>query len=96
MRECRKFCQRGSNFDGFLVDERSQIPRTKAFRWRADEYWLGSVVIFQSFSVNPDQYCKEALYFCDFSGWSGPPVPLPSGSAHAAHVILVHTCITYT
>ena len=26
------------------------------------------------FYVTPDQYCKENLYFCDFSEGSGPPV----------------------
>ena len=33
------------------------------------------------------QYCSEILYFCNFSGGLGPPLPL-SGSAHG-HLNLV-------
>ena len=38
------------------------------------------------FSGDPDQYCKETLYFCEFSGGGGPdPLsPPPSGSAHGS------------
>ena len=34
-------------------------------------------------SGDPDQYFQETLYFCDFSGESGPPI-LPSRSANEA------------
>ena len=29
------------------------------------------------FSGDPDQYCYETLYFCDFSGGSPDPLPPP-------------------
>ena len=38
------------------------------------------------FLWDPDQYCKETLYFCDFSGG-----PAPSGSAH----VVALTCRVY-
>ena len=42
-----------------------------------------------SFLGDPDQYCNESLYFCDFSGGgggSGPPVFPPLRYAHATGV----------
>ena len=63
---------------------RQQNAIEMAFRWRADarpniECWLGSFVIF---SGDPDQYCKETLYFVIFQGGPDPLPPSP-GSAHA-------------
>ena len=44
-----------------------------ACQWSPNiECWLDSFVIFR----DPDQYCQEILYFCDFSG--GCPDPLSS------------------
>ena len=49
MRTSRKFCQKGPNLDGFLVDEGREDPNTTisgpmqrntfkmAFHWRADD-----------------------------------------------------------
>ena len=48
-----------------------------AFCWRADagqKLNAGLVAFFCDFSGNPDQYCKETLYFLIFQG-SGPPLP---------------------
>ena len=50
-----------------------------AFRWRGDDGpTLNAGLVALCFSGDPDQYCYETQYFCDFSGWggeSGPPVP---------------------
>ena len=40
--------------------------------WPVMEYWLGSFVIFQGIRT---RIAKKNLYFCDFPGGSGPPVP---------------------
>ena len=55
-----------------------------AFRWRADNGpSLNAGLIALRFLGNPDQYCQETIYFCDFSlgggggGGSGPPVLPP-------------------
>ena len=47
--------------------------------------WLGSFVIF---SGVPDQYCKETLHFCDFSGGGGSGPPAPSGSTHEGALLV--------
>ena len=54
------------------------------FRWRADGGpTLNVAGLFAcDFTGDWDQYCLETLYFCDFQGGSGPPVP-PSGSGSA-------------
>ena len=49
---------------------------------------VGRFVIFQD---DPIQYCKETLYFCDFSGGGGGGVghcPPPYRSAHALTFLL--------
>ena len=55
-----------------------------AFRWRADnDPTLNAGLVACDFSGEPDQYCKETLYFCYFLGGTGPPAPPPpSGSTH--------------
>ena len=59
------------------------------FRWRADDgRTLNAGLVALGFSGDPDQYCKETLYFCDFQGGSGPPAP--SGSAHV--MLIIHLC----
>ena len=48
-----------------------------AFRWRADgDPTLNAGMVALSFLGDPDQYCKETLYFCDFSGGRDPRPPL--------------------
>ena len=84
----------------FLVDEGWEDPNTTicgpisarqrnailmAFRWRADDGpTLNAGLVALCFSGDPDQFCYETLYFCDFSGGGGPDLlpPPPSGSAH--------------
>ena len=49
-------------------------PAKMAFRWRAD----GGPTLnsgFVAFTGDPDQYCKETLYFCGFSGQVRTPAP---------------------
>ena len=50
----------------------------KAGHYRADDgssFNAGLVTLY--FSKDPDKYCLETLYFCDYSGWgSGPLSPL--------------------
>ena len=55
-----------------------------AFRWRADDgTTLNAGLVASSFLGDPDQYCWETLYFCDFpggggGGWGyGRPAPTP-------------------
>ena len=60
------------------------------FKWRFAggpmvAKWLGRFVIFQG---DPVQYCKETLYFCDFSGEGGSDPCPPYGSAHALTFLL--------
>ena len=45
-----------------LARQRNAIKM--AFRWRAD-----AGLVACDFSRDSDQYCKEILQFCDFSGW---------------------------
>ena len=47
----------------------------------ATECWLGSFVILG----DPDQYCEETLYFCDFSGGYGLSVT-PLDPPHGMHL----------
>ena len=67
-----------------------------AFHWRADYFngpQLNACLVALWFLGDPDQYCWETLYFCDFSwgggggggGWT--PCPPPSGSAHALAIM---------
>ena len=48
------------------------------FRWRADDGpTLNPGLVASGFSGDPDQYCYETIYLCDFSGWGGgygPPL----------------------
>ena len=50
------------------------------------------------FSGDPDQYCSETLYFCDFSG-GGVRLPVPpSGPAHAFYMqteTLKYSCSSF-
>ena len=47
-----------------------------AFRWHVnDGTSLNGSFVF--FLWDPDQYCKETLYFCDFSGGGGGGVWTP-------------------
>ena len=82
-----KFCQRGSNSDALffsLVEARARM----AFRWHAnDGTSLNGSFVF--FLWDPDQYCKETLYYCDFSGggWGGLDPLSPSGFIFFTHKI---------
>ena len=73
MRESRKFCQRGSNFDNifFLVNEgrgskyhyKRAIIGPPAFRWRADDGpTLNAGFVAFWFLGDSDHYCQETLY----------------------------------
>ena len=54
-----------------------------AFRCGAnDDPTLNAGLVALSFLADPDQYCVENLYFCDFSVSGGPDPLTPSGSAH--------------
>ena len=45
-------------------------------RWCADDGpTLNAGLVVVRISRDPVQYCEEILYFCDFSGGLGPPVP---------------------
>ena len=83
----------------FLVDEGTDHPNTAingsssacqgkaieiASRWRANNGpTLNAVLVALLFFRDPDQYCKETLYFHDFSGGGGVQTPCPpSGSTH--------------
>ena len=49
-----------------------------AFRWRADDgLTLNAGLVALLFFRDPDQNCKETLYFFCFSGGSRPPVSPP-------------------
>ena len=49
-----------------------------AFRWCADDGpTLNDGLVALCFSGDLDQYCKETLYFCEFSGGLGVALGLP-------------------
>ena len=57
-----------------------------AFCWRVNGPPLNAGLVAMWFLADPDQYCWETLYFCDFSG-GGVRTPWPpSGSAHGMHL----------
>ena len=79
MRGSRKFF-RAINLERFVIDINGQSSARQrnaiemAVCWRDDD------------AGDPDQYCKETLHFCAFSGGGGVQItcfPPPSGSAHA-------------
>ena len=93
MRGSRKNCQRGSKFVYLFIDRGIEDQNTAingqssahqrnaiemAFYWRSDDGpTLNAGLVAFWFSGDMDQYYKETLYFCDFSGeGSDPPPPL--------------------
>ena len=56
-----------------LSSARQRNAIEMAFRWCADD---GPTLNAGLVAWDPDQYCKETLYFCDFKGGSGPCPPL--------------------
>ena len=63
----RTFCERGSNFDDFLVDEGSEGPNTtlsgpSSTRWRADDDLAGVLTCI----------AKRPYIFVIFQGWADP------------------------
>ena len=69
-----------------------------AFRWRPDDgptlnAGSSSFVIFQGIWTR----IANKPYFCDFSGWSKPPVPTPpSGSAHDICLLQLYNALQTT
>ena len=53
-----------------------------AFRWRVNDGPTLKAGLVSDFSEDPDQYCYETLYFCDFSREGGLDPLAPSGFTH--------------
>ena len=89
MRGSRKFVRGGLNLIKKLIDEGIEDLNTAingpsstcqrnaiemAIRWRADGgTTLNTCLVASRFSVGPDQYYKETLYFCNCAGGGAAP-----------------------
>ena len=82
------FATGGPTLTIYLVDEGRKDPNTtisgpllarqgKAIKWRFTAVLMLAGLVALVFSGDPDQYCLETLYFCDFSGLPPPPPPPP-------------------
>ena len=82
MRGSRKFCQRGSTFFFFFEDPNTTISGPYSACQQMVICWCAN----HGLTLNAGlvaSIAKRPYIFVIFQGRSGPPVPPPSGSAHA-------------